>query len=204
MSYVQGLALPPRTFTGWEQEQLLKVTGEHRDGYRDHMMVSLALATALREHEIAALNVGDFMDGPRARHRVPLRVYKRTSAENSAYQEVVLPRTFRAKLERFYDWKRRNGEPLGADDPLLWSKKGNRLSKRQMRRAIHVWQERAGLERRLGFHALRHSAGTNHYRRWKDILLTRRFMRHAEIRSTMVYMHASDEEYVASVEPLRC
>jgi integrase/recombinase XerC len=204
MSYVLGLALPPKTFTGREQDLLLGATGEHRAGYRDHMMISTGLATALREHEIAALNLGDFMDGPRARHLVPLRVYKRTSAKSTARQEVVLPRTFRAKLERFYDWKKRNGEPLDADAPLLWSKKGNRLSKRQMRRAIHVWQERAGLERVLGFHALRHSAGTNHYRRWKDILLTQRFMRHTEIRSTMIYMHAADEDYIASVEPLKC
>jgi integrase/recombinase XerC len=204
MSYVQGLGLPPKAFTGVEQQKLLDTAGERGPDFRDHMMISMALATALREHEIAALNVGDFMRGDTARKRVPLRVYKRTATADVARQEVVLSRTLRAKLERYYGWKRRNDEPLDPEAPLLWSDKGNRLSTRQMRRRIHEWQEEAGFDRRLGFHALRHAAGINHYRKWKDIVLTQRFMRHADIRSTMIYMHASDEDFFASVEPLRC
>jgi hypothetical protein len=37
------------------------VTGEHREGSRDHCIFAAALGTALREHEIAALNVGDVL-----------------------------------------------------------------------------------------------------------------------------------------------
>ena len=38
----------PRTLTEREQRALLKVTGEHRDGYRDHVIISLALGTRER------------------------------------------------------------------------------------------------------------------------------------------------------------
>jgi len=59
-----AIAKPPRTLTDLEQKLILKTTGEHRDGYRDHVIISLALGTGLREHELIALHVGDvFRDG---------------------------------------------------------------------------------------------------------------------------------------------
>jgi site-specific recombinase XerC len=60
MSYVRNvIRSAPRTLSAGEAEQLLDVTGQHVDGFRDHVIFQLALATALREHEIVALNVGD-------------------------------------------------------------------------------------------------------------------------------------------------
>lgn len=49
----------PRTLAEREQLLLLKVTGEHRAGFRDHVLYAMALGTGLREHELAALDVGD-------------------------------------------------------------------------------------------------------------------------------------------------
>jgi site-specific recombinase XerD len=47
----------PRTLTEREQRALLKVTGEHRAGFRDHVLYAMALGTGLREHEFIALSV---------------------------------------------------------------------------------------------------------------------------------------------------
>ena len=60
-SYVDTIRKPPSTLTVDEQTALLRVTGEHKDGFRDHVLFSVALGTALREHEIAALTVGDIL-----------------------------------------------------------------------------------------------------------------------------------------------
>ena len=96
--YADAIAKPPRTLTDLEQKLLLKVTGEHRDGFRDHVIISFALGTGLREHEILALDLGDvFDDEGGAKRRVTLRVFKR-SADEPAVQEVVLPDLVRAKL----------------------------------------------------------------------------------------------------------
>src|SRR5258708_6737591 len=43
---------PPRTMTRHEQLLLLRTTGQRFDGYRDHVLLSLALATGMREHEL--------------------------------------------------------------------------------------------------------------------------------------------------------
>ena len=65
----------PRTLTEREQRALLKVTGEHRAGYRDHMLYAMALGTGLREHEFIALSVGDVFRDGRPRRRLLLSVF---------------------------------------------------------------------------------------------------------------------------------
>ena len=61
--YASNISTPHRTLTEGEQRQLLSVTSERRDGFRDHVLYSMALATGLREHELAALEVSDVFEG---------------------------------------------------------------------------------------------------------------------------------------------
>ena len=202
--YADRISTAPRTLTEREQRLLLKVTGEHRRGFRDHVIIATALATGLRAHELLALNVGDVFDGDgRARRRVQLRVYKR-SHDDPAAQEIILPDGLRAKLDKLYRWKRAEGESLEPNAPLFVSRNRNRLSGRQLRERFAQWQERAGFDRRVSFHALRHSSCTSLYRATKDIRLVQRFARHASITSTMRYTHNSDEDLVRAVQDLTC
>jgi integrase len=69
-AYADAIAKPPRTLTELEQMLILRTTGEHRDGYRDHVLISLALGTGLRECELLALDCGEVFDEDgRARRR---------------------------------------------------------------------------------------------------------------------------------------
>ena len=89
--YVSNIATPHRTLTERERRQLLKVTGERRDGYRDHILYSMALATGLREHELASLEVGDVFEADgTVKTRIVLRVFKRSSSAPTQ-QEVRWP-----------------------------------------------------------------------------------------------------------------
>ncbi len=195
---------PPRTMTRHEQLLLLRTTGQRFDGYRDHVLLSLALATGLREHELVALNVGDVLaDGGKARRRVQLRVFKR-SHKDARGQEVILSSGVQAKLEKFFRWKRKQGEVMTTDAPLFVSRNGNRLSTRQVRHLFQLWQERAGFERRYSFHSVRHSAITNLYEATRDIRLAQRFARHKSITSTQIYTHPTDEALFRAVQELPC
>jgi integrase/recombinase XerC len=203
-AYAENLVRAPKTMTEREVALLLKVTGEHRDGFRDHVIFAVALGSALREHEIVALNVGDVFEAEgHARRRVRLRVFKRSSGDDSG-QEIILNDTLRAKLAKLYRLKRHLGDNLAADAPIFVSRKGNRLSERQVRNAFAVWQVRASLDRHFHFHVLRHTACTNHYRRHQNIRLTQKFARHRSIISTAIYTHPSDEELLRSVQDLPC
>mgnify|MGYP003392290152 FL=1 len=48
-TYADSVSRPARTLTENEQRLLLKVTGQRRDGFRDHVIYSVALGAALRE-----------------------------------------------------------------------------------------------------------------------------------------------------------
>ncbi|MCY1036194.1 tyrosine-type recombinase/integrase [Corallococcus sp. BB11-1] len=204
MSAYAAVTRPPRTLTEKEVALLLRATGAHKEGFRDHCLYSLALASGLREHELVALNIGDiFNERGRARRHVTLTVFK-GSRRHPGPQEIVLSDTVRAKLEKLLRLKRAQGHDVGPQAPLFLSRKGMRLSTRQVRHGFAVWQERAGLERHLNFHAVRHTACTGVYRRTKDIRLTQRFARQRSIDSTVIYTHPSDDELVRVTQDLPC
>jgi len=198
------LTRPPKTLTAREQEALLRTTGAYVAGWRDHLLFALALGTGLREHELLALDVGDVVDADgKVRRRVRLRVFKRSN-DDASMQEVVLSDRLRGKVEKYLAQRRHRGEVLGAETPLFVSRLGRRLSARQARTAFARWQDRAGFERRLHFHSLRHSACSSIYRATRDIRLTQRFARHRSVLSTAIYTHPSDEDLVRAVDGLPC
>jgi len=204
MSYAERTRKPPRTLTEPDQARLLKTTGEHKDGFRDHVIFSLALGTALRESELVALDVGDVSpDGKKVRRRVTLRVFKRAT-DDPAPQEVFLPDGVFYKLEKYLRWKATRGESLAPDAPLFVSRNHRRLSARMLREAFRVWQERAGLDRRHTFHSLRHSCCTNAYRKTRDIRLVQRLARHKNIQTTTIYAAPSDDDVLRAVRELPC
>jgi integrase/recombinase XerC len=84
------------------------------------------------------------------------------------------------------------------------SRKNGRLSTRQVRRLIHVWQERAGVEADLSFHGLRHTALTNFYRDTKCIKSVAKLARQKSTRSADRYTHLSDQELTLGVQRLPC
>lgn len=231
MSYVRNvIRSAPRTLSGEEAAQLLEVTGQHVDGFRDHVIFQLALATALRQHEIVALNVGDVVRmlgpeappsargprrpgrGPRApeiaiRTWIQLRVFKRSPHAHTTVdpddQRVVLPRVVRVKLEKFISWKRQRGEDLRPSAPLFVSRLRRRISTKQVRTMNRVWQLRAGFDRVHPFHRLRHTMLTKLYDdSGGDLLLVKATARHRSTRSTEIYTHPSDERRQLAVEKL--
>ena len=202
MPYFPTISRPPKTLTRDEQRRLLEVTGRSWDSFRDHVIYSLALATGLREQEIAALNVGDVFDeAGQPRRRIILTVYKRCQLDRAG-QDVLVAQAVREKLARFRAWKLAERESLEPGAPLFVSRQGKRISLRQLRHAFTVWQERAGFDRHRSFHSARHAAVHNFYSTTRDIRLTQRFARHASLLTTMVYTHPTDDQLAEAVEAM--
>lgn len=209
MSYIDRAAkLPPRTLTVGEQKKLLAVSGKHVDGLRDHVIFSVTLSAGLRESEIVGLNVGDVVPldkegAPRwplkVKRTIELRIYKRLANTPPEAQYVRLSDAAFFKLQKYVDatFVDRGYKPE-ASAPLFRSRKGGRrLSTKAIRTLFHTWQRRAGFSKLHGFHILRHTAVSNAYRDSKSIRLAQRIARHADIRTTMRYEHASDEDVEA-------
>lgn len=204
MSYVQNaVRLSPRTLSREEQLRVLKVSGEHVEGFRDHMIISLALGSALRESELAALNVGDVASGPKdIRTKIELVAFARKGGPDASrpQQRVFVPKMARRKLEKYLVWKKRNKEPVGPQAALFLSNRGDRIATRTMRHLWRVWQKRAAFEHLYTFHELRHTSLTNLYAATKDVLLVQKQARHASVTTTQIYAHVSDDDMRAAVE----
>lgn len=203
-AYAATVRRPPRTLTRVDQNRLLKASGEHRDGFRDHVIFSLALGTAMREHELAALDVGDVLrDDGKVRRQFTLRTFKR-STDSPANQDVFLPDSAWYKLGKFIEWKRARGESLDPTAPLFVSRRGTRIATRTLRYLFHKWQARAGFDRRFNFHMLRHTALTNVQRAKRDLDFTQRIARHKDANTTRIYAELSDEDVARDVRDLPC
>lgn len=191
MAFATRNRRPPRTLTDSEIARLLKVSGEHREGFRDHLIFSFALGCALRESEIVGLDVEDVTsDGRRPRRTLQLRVFKHGGGHSDPEaQRVPLSDATYYKLEKYL---RAHAPPSG---PLIRSRKGGaRLSVRAVRALFAKWQRAAGFDHHYPFHALRHTAISNFQREGRDLRATQIFARHASPSTTTIYEHASSEE----------
>jgi len=192
----------PVTLTDEEQRRILGATGASSRTFRDHVLISVALGTGAREHELAALDrsdVVDLVDGiETVRRRVALRVFKGAGrARPGSVQWLILPDEAQRKLTM---WVR--DLPEG---PLFPSRQGDgRLSCRQIRELWRRWQVRAGFERHHGFHDIRHTYGSNLYAATRDLVLTQRGLRHRRSETTLVYVSTSDEAQERAARRLRC
>lgn len=199
MAYATRNRRPPRTLTDSEVSKLLKVSGERRDGFRDHLILSFALGTALRESEIVALDVEDVTaDGKKPRRTLQLRVFKRGGghADPQAQRVPLSDATF-YKLEKYLKAEGRKSGPL-----FLSRKHGARLSTRAVRAMFAKWQRAAGFDHLFSFHHLRHTSVTNIYRTTRDVRVAQRFARHANLQTTTIYAHVSDEEVLRAAKRL--
>lgn len=55
-------------------------------------------------------------------------------------------------------------------------------------------------DKNLHFHSIRHTAGTLLYQATKDILMTMKFLRHTNLKTTQRYVHADENDKTESVE----
>ncbi len=208
MSYATRTRQPPRTLTDEEVRRLLEVSGKHRDGFRDHVIFSVALGTGLRISEIVGLDVGDVSADPfkgTVRRTIKLRVFKRAGAKDgSVDQRVHLPDGTYYKLQKYV--KARFGDRglrPSMDQPLFEARGGGRLSDRTLRDIFYKWQAAAKFDHRYNFHELRHTFVSSVRRKTGDIRIAQRAARHRNIATTTIYDHPSDEEISGALKGLR-
>jgi site-specific recombinase XerC len=201
-NYANRTRRAPRTLKDAERQKILKVTGEHRAAFRDHVIISVALGTGLRQSELVALDVGDVRrpDGG-VRRTIELRVYKRAGAgADPKDQQATFPDGTFYKLEKYVRTQRYHAEDT---DPLFPARGGGRLSTRRLRAMFRHWQEVAGFDRIYPFHALRHTTGTTVRRETGDIRIAQKVLRHANIQTTTIYDHPSDQEVLDAVKDMK-
>jgi site-specific recombinase XerC len=70
---------------------------------------------------------------------------------------------------------------------------------RHVQRRLDLWCRRAGIERHVKPHDLRHSFAIALYRRTRDLLLVQAALRHRSIASTTVYAKCDEDRVRAAL-----
>jgi len=161
-----------------ERDRLLRALARGRgpEARRDHALFHLLLATGVRLGSALGLDAEDLdLWGGEIR----LRHFK-----GGREERVFLGVAIRAHLRRFLA-----GRDAG---PLFVGRSGTRISARHVQRQLAQWLAKAGIERHVSPHALRHTFAMAVYRKSGDIHLVQRALRHRSIASTLVYARADD------------
>jgi integrase/recombinase XerD len=149
---------------------------------------SLAYGAGLRVAEIAALKVSD-IDSKRMLVRV-----EQGKRRKDRYA-VLSPKM----LELLRDWWR-------IARPKLWLFPGQDptkpISTRQLNRAVHAAARKAGIDKRVSPHTLRHSFATHLLEEHVDIRVIQVLLGHAKLETTALYAQVATRTICAVASPL--
>ena len=183
----------PVFLTTAEKKRLLKELKGRTDfsALRDRAMIEVLLGTGIRLGELAALDLDDIdLD---AKH---LRVW----AKGNVPQVKFIKTDLRTLLRRYLAERRRHGRP--EMEALFLSNRDGRLCQRQIANRLAHWLRKAGIEKELTPHGLRHTFATHLYGATNDLLVVQRALGHRDVSTTQIYTHLVDGQLEEALERL--
>ena len=164
-------------------------------GFRDHVAIETWVQSGVRVSGLAGLTVGDLeLDARPPAINVTLKGGRRG--------RVVIPTSLRKLLRDWLEHRRRCGEVVTTESPVIPSIRGGAITRFGLH---HLWKRalrRAGLPETFGTHAARHSFATETYRRTRDLRLVQDQLGHRSPTTTAVYAGVLDEDKAAAAEAI--
>lgn len=182
---------PPEFLAESEKRRLLKELHDRSNplARRDRVIFELFLGTGIRLSELVDLNIDDVdLDGK----------HIRIIGKGGIPQVKFLKTTLRTLLRDYL----KDRKKLSAGDccALFVSSRGRRLCARQVAERLKHWLERAGIEKHISPHGLRHTFATHLYASTSDLLVVKRALGHRNIATTEIYTHLVDQALENALE----
>ena len=171
---------PPQILTNEEVENLLSQPNcIDAKGYRDKAMLELLYATGIRVTELIDLNIDDvnlaagaIRCASKGKERY-IPMYPEAVKALSEYITLVRPQMI-----------------ASPDEPSLFvNVSGERMSRQGFWKIIKFYQKKAGIEKDITPHTLRHSFAAHLLENGADIHAIQEMLGHSDISSTQVYSH---------------
>jgi integrase/recombinase XerC len=165
-------------------------TGDRPLAVRDRAMIEVIYSCGLRLAEIQGLDDAD-LDLDRGLVKVL----------GKGGRERIVPVGARA-CEAVSDYLARRHEvssrelASGEGRPLFVSRRGTRISRRQIQRSVGAWLAWAADGEGLSVHALRHTFATHMLDAGADLMAVKELLGHSSLSTTRIYTHTSRERLV--------
>lgn len=153
-------------------------------GYRDHAMLELLYATGIRVSELISLNLSD------------LNLSASLLRCESRGRERVIP-LYHTAVKALQDYVKDIRPQIIADteeQALFVNMNGERMSRQGFWKIIKYYQEKAGIEKDITPHTLRHSFAAHLLENGADLRAIQEMLGHADISSTQIYTHVIQKQ----------
>lgn len=175
----------PQILTGKEVELLLNQPDcSDAKGYRDRAMLETMYATGIRVSELIALNVEDV--------NLELGMLKCSSTKKSRAIPLY-PAALRA-LSVYIREVRMGMVADPAEKALFVNMTGARMSRQGFWKILKHYQEKAGIDKEITPHTLRHSFAVHLLENGADLGSLQELMGHSDISSTQMYTHMINQK----------
>jgi integrase/recombinase XerC len=167
--------------------QALQVRADEEEGpltLRDLAIVETLYGSGIRVSELTGLNVEDI-----DRERNTLRVIGKGNKERVV--PIGLP-----AVQAIENWITQGRSKLlneRSERALFLGSRGKRIDQRVVREIVYDATQALGGNRRLGPHALRHSAATHLLEGGADLRTVQEILGHSSLSTTQIYTHVSEE-----------
>jgi len=154
-------------------------------GQRDRAILELLYASGLRVSEIVGLDVGNVNLETR-----DIRVWGKGSKERM----VLMGMPAASALDLYLRYGRMQLMGKSRTEALFLSRDGKRLSERTIQMAISGYAIKAGLDKKVHPHMLRHSFATHLLDGGADLRVVQELLGHVNLTSTQIYTHVTQSQ----------
>jgi integrase/recombinase XerD len=184
----------PEVLTEEEQRRLLEQPNRrYPTGQRNFTMMKVMLDTGLRLSE--AINLR-WKDIDLTSGKVMVRQGKGAKDRTLWIGE--------GDLGLLQGWKERQAQDVkGKTGHVFTTLQGRKLNPAYIRAMVYRYTAKAGIDKQVSPHTLRHSFATDLYRDTSKIRLVQKALGHANLATTQIYTHIVDEELEEALKSFR-
>ncbi|MDD5593686.1 MAG: tyrosine recombinase XerC, partial [Candidatus Margulisbacteria bacterium] len=157
-------------------------------GKRDRAILELLYGTGMRVIELGRLNLNgvDFEENE-------IRVFGK-----GAKERIVIFGSHAGRALKDYQTNGRRDLAKGSKSAAFFiGRRGTRLTSRQIERIIKFYARKAGIQKKVTPHTLRHSFATHLLEGGADLRMVQELLGHVSLSTTQVYTHVTKERLKA-------
>jgi len=184
----------PEILEADEQAALLRQPNpRYPTGERNRLVLRLMMDTGLRLAEACALRWRD----------IDLTTGKLMVRQGKGAKDRTLW-VSESDLKILRSWRERQARDVaGSPDHVFTTIAGSPISGRYVQQMVKRYAAKAGIEKNVHPHTLRHTFATDLYRETTNIRLTQKALGHANLSTTQIYTHVVDEELEGALKSFR-
>ncbi len=165
---------------------------------RNRALVIFSLNSGLRVGELTSLNIGDVFNG----HVKKELTIRKEIAKGRRERTVPLNVKARNVIGELLDFNEKRGYGRGENDPLFVSRRGRRITPRQVENIIKQLREDSEIEVEMTPHTLRHTFATRLRKKGADLRVIQTLLGHKNLATTQIYTWVDREDLEKAVSLL--